>query len=205
MALCYFCTAMGRRTQPDAYYQKAKDEGYAARSVYKLKEIDRRYGLLRRGAKVLDLGCHPGSWLQWTSRKVGPGGLVVGVDIQPLKVELAQNARFIQADLFELEAERLREYAPAYDLALSDAAPRTTGVAHADTAKSHAMAEKALELAGELLVPGGSVVVKIYFGPGADDLIRRVKMEYKLGKAHKPSASKSQSKETYLVGRGFKG
>ncbi|MFZ5585987.1 MAG: SAM-dependent methyltransferase [Thermodesulfobacteriota bacterium] len=195
---------MSRPGQLDARYHRAKQEGFAARSIYKLEEIDRRYQLFRPGQKVLDLGAHPGSWLQFACARVGAGGLVVGVDLQPAGVELPRQARWRVADLMALTPEDLREYAPAFDLVLSDAAPRTTGVAHADMAASLALTGRALDLALALLKPGGSFVTKVYFGPGVEELIRRVKAAFALGKAHKPEASRAVSKEIYLLGRGRK-
>jgi 23S rRNA (uridine2552-2'-O)-methyltransferase len=192
------------RAQPDAFYRRAKKEGYAARSVYKLAEMDRRYQLLRRGQAVLDLGCHPGSWLQYAAQKVGPRGLVVGVDMQPLAFQLPANARFVQADLLEINPIDLRPFAPEYDLVLSDAAPRTTGVTHADVAQSLGLAAKALELARGLLKPRGTLVVKVYYGTEADGLIKEIKAAFEMGKGYKPSATKAGSKETYILGRGLK-
>lgn len=153
---------------------------------------------------MLDLGCHPGSWLQFASGRVKNKGLVVGVDIQPPSVALPANARFLRADILELRPEDLREFAPAYDLCLSDAAPRTTGVVHRDVALSLELASRALDLGLELLRPGGSLAVKMYFGAGADDLIRRVKRSFKMGKAHRSKVTTAGSKETYLVGTGLK-
>ena len=193
---------MGHK-QPDSYYRRAKAEGFAARSVYKLEEMDRRYRLFARGQKVLDLGCHPGSWMQFVSQKVGPSGLVLGVDIQPSGVALGGNRRFIQADILEISPDMLAEHAP-FDLLISDAAPRTTGIAHADVLKSLNLVEKALELAESLLKPGGGFVAKAFFGAGTDEVIARVKRGFEMGKAHKPSASKSGSKEIYLVGLGYR-
>ena len=195
---------MTQRAQVDARYHRAKREGYAARSVYKLEEMDRRYQLLKAGQRVLDLGAHPGSWLQYAARRVGPRGLVVGVDIQPPGVDLPAWARYVQADILTLAAGELRAYAPCYDLVLSDVAPRTTGVMHADLAASHELTARALELALELLRPGGSLVAKTYFGPQTEDLIRRVKAAFKLGKAHKPEASRAASKEIFILGRDLK-
>lgn len=195
---------MARRAQLDKYYRRAKQEGFAARSVYKLDEINRRYGILHGGQRVLDLGCHPGSWLQFVSQKIGPKGLVAGVDIQPLEIELPANARFLRADIFELSPEGLRELAPEFDLVLSDAAPRTTGVMHADMAASLELTERTLDLALRVLKPGGGYLAKLFQGPGSDDLIKRVKTSFKMGKAHKPPASRSASKEIYLLGQGKK-
>jgi 23S rRNA (uridine2552-2'-O)-methyltransferase len=195
---------MTRQGQADARYHRAKREGFAARSVYKLEEMDRRYQLLKSGQRVLDLGAHPGSWLQYACQRVGPSGLVVGVDIQEAGVELPAQARYVQADLLTLEPSDLRAFAPAYDLVLSDVAPRTTGVMHADMAMSFELTAKAVDLALALLKPGGSLVAKVYFGPQVEELIRRVKAAFTLGKAHKPEASRAASKEIYLLGRGLK-
>lgn len=196
---------MARRGQEDAFYHKAKQEGYAARSVYKLKEIDQRYRLLRQGQKVLDLGCHPGSWLQYAAQKVGPGGLVVGVDLEPPAVELPRQVRFIQGDLLTLPPEALARFAPAFDLALSDAAPKTTGVKGADVAKSLELTVRAVELGLGLLKPGGALLAKVFYGKDVDQLIHRIKRAFKLGKAYKPKVTTAGSKEIYLLGRGYKG
>ncbi len=195
---------MTQRAQVDARYHRAKQEGYAARSVYKLEEMDRRYQLLRPGQRVLDLGAHPGSWMQYACGRVGAKGLVVGVDIQPAGIDPPANARFLQADILSLTVEELRAFAPAYDLVLSDVAPRTTGVMHADMAQSAELTARAIDLALALLKPGGSLVAKTYHGPQTEELIRRVKAAFSLGKAHKPEASRSASKEIFILGRGLK-
>jgi 23S rRNA (uridine2552-2'-O)-methyltransferase len=196
---------MARRGQEDAYYHRAKKEGYAARSVYKLEEIDRRYKLLRRGQKVLDLGCHPGSWMQYVAQKVGPKGLVVGVDLKPPTVELPKHARFVQGDLLTIGPEALKELAPAYNLVLSDAAPKTTGVKGSDVIRSLELTTAAVELGLALLKPGGALVAKVFYGKDVDQLIHRVKRAFKMGKAYKPQVTTAGSKEIYLLGRDFKG
>jgi 23S rRNA (uridine2552-2'-O)-methyltransferase len=195
---------MTRRGQTDSYYRRAKAQGFAARSVFKLQEMDKRYGLVKPGQKVLDLGCHPGSWLQYVGQKVGPKGLVLGVDIQPPTVELKPWVEFMQADLLELTPKTLREHVPAFDLVLSDVAPRTTGVSHSDALASLELTEAAVNLALATLKPGGSLLAKVFFGPGVDELIRRVKRAFKLGKGHKPGASRAESREIYILGRGLK-
>jgi 23S rRNA (uridine2552-2'-O)-methyltransferase len=195
---------MGSAKKLDKYYRQAKKDGYAARSVYKLQEMDQRYKFLRRGQRILDLGCHPGSWLQYASQKAGAKGLVVGVDIQPLGVGLPANGRFLQADLLEVQPEQLRSFTPGYHLVLSDVAPRTTGIVHADVDGSIALTQKALELALALLKPNGHFIAKVYNGPGVEELIRVVKRSFTMGKAHKPPASKAGSRELYLLGKGLK-
>lgn len=195
---------MARHDQTDAYYRRAKKEGFAARSVYKLQEVDKRYGLLRSGQRVLDLGCHPGSWLQYAAQKVGPQGLVLGVDLQPPTVTLPAWARFIQADVEELAPADVADGAQAFDLVLSDVAPKTTGVKHRDELVSQRLADAAVDLALAVLAPGGSLLVKVFRGPETDQLVRRVKLAFRLGKGHKPPASRSASKEIYILGQGLK-
>ncbi|MBU4563677.1 MAG: RlmE family RNA methyltransferase [Desulfarculus sp.] len=197
---------MTRPGSPDAYYRRAKSQGYAARSVFKLQEMDRRYGLLRPGQAVLDLGCHPGSWLQFASQKVGRSGRLVGVDLQEPGVSMPQGSCFIQADLLELTAAEVQERSgvEVFDLVLSDVAPHTTGIKDRDAAASLELSQAALDMALALLKPGGSFLAKVFFGPGVEDLIRQVKGAFKLGKAHKPDASRSASKEIYILGRGLK-
>ncbi len=194
---------MTRLGRPDAYYRRAKSQGYAARSVFKLQEMDQRYGLLRSGQAVLDLGCHPGSWLQYASQRVGRGGRLVAVDIQPLGVSLPPGASFIQADLLKLTPEDIRDQGgvAVFDVVLSDVAPRTTGVKDRDAAASLELSQAALDLALALLRPGGAFLAKVYFGPGVEELIKQVKGAFKLGKGHKPEASRSASKEIYILGK----
>ena len=195
---------MARRGQEDFNYHRAKQEGFAARSVYKLQELDKRYHLLKNGLYVLDLGCHPGSWLQYAAAKVGNQGRVVGVDIQSLNLTLPSQVQFIEADLCQIAVDRLRLPEAPYDLALSDVAPRTTGVAYADAARSAELTGRALDLACQLLKPRGNFVGKIFWGPEAEALLWRFKKMFNQAKAHKPAASQAASRETYLVGLEFK-
>lgn len=176
-----------------------------ARSVYKLKELDTRYKLLKNGLKVLDLGCHPGSWLQYVANKVGKNGQVVGVDIQPLALALPEQVTFIEADLLTITPAELNTAGPAYDLVISDAAPRTTGVAHADAARSAELTGAAYALALALLKPGGNFVAKIFWSQEAAELMLQMKKAFKQAKTHKPAASTTASRETFLVGLGLQG
>ncbi|UCF01217.1 MAG: RlmE family RNA methyltransferase, partial [Deltaproteobacteria bacterium] len=112
----------------DHYFHRAKKEGFIARSVYKLEEVDRRVRLLKPGQRVLDLGCHPGSWLQYCARVVGKRGLVVGVDTRKISVELPPHVKCIQADVFELSPADLHHFSKEFDVVLSDLAPATTGI-----------------------------------------------------------------------------
>ena len=184
----------------DHYFQRAKREGFAARSVYKLEELDGRYHLLSPGQHVLDLGCAPGSWLQYAARRVGPQGRVVGVDLQAAERGLAAEATWLQADVFELEPRDLPPGAAPFDVILSDMAPRTSGVRSADAARSAQLVQRALELSESLLRPGGRLLVKVFQGaelPALREAFRRTFTRVSLAK---PKASRSESVEIYLLG-----
>ncbi len=189
---------MGRSNpyKADRFSRRAKAEGYAARSVYKLQEMDRRHSLLRPGDRVLDLGCHPGSWLVYAAGRVGPRGQVVGVDIEPTPAAAA-NVRTVAADVFDLEPESLGP--DAFDVVLSDMAPSTIGHAFTDAARSAALAERALELALRVLEPGGRFVAKIFLGEGETRLRDQVRSHFKRVKFAKPEAVRQRSREVYLI------
>lgn len=191
-----------RRRRHDAFFRKARDAGYAARSVYKLEDIDRRLRLFRPGDRVLDLGCRPGSWLQYARAAVGPRGAVVGVDRDPLPQPVA-GARFVLGDIYQLPDEALRGDLAAFDVVLSDMAPDTTGVRATDQARSAALVEEALGRAERLLAPGGRFVAKIFQGPDVEALRKRMAARFAEVKLVKPEASRAESTELYLVGKGF--
>ena len=175
-----------------------------ARSVYKLEELDKRYSLLKLGMRVLDLGCHPGSWLQYCAKKVGASGYLLGVDIQPIELALPGQVKVMEADLLQLNAMELNIDVPEYDIVISDVAPRTTGVAHADAARSAELTAKGLSLAGELLKTNGSFVAKVFWSEDAAGILKDMKQMFTQAKTSKPTASTSASRETYLVGLGRK-
>lgn len=181
----------------DVYYQRAKKEQFAARSVYKLQEIDQRFGLFRPGQRVLDLGCRPGSWLQYAAQRTR--GTLVGLDRQPLQVAIP-GARLLVGDVFELDAATLRGELLGFDVVLSDMAPDTTGVRHLDQARSEALFERALELAEALLVPGGHFVGKLFQGPEWNRLLGRLRARFGEARTVKPESSRKDSIEQYVVG-----
>ena len=187
----------------DPFFEKAKKEGLRARSAYKLDEIQRRLHILRRGARVLDLGAAPGGWCQIAAREVGERGFVLGIDQQAIP-PLPGPVETWVADAFAPElVERLRRegHAP-YDVVLSDLAPRTSGVRATDEARSIALAERALELARQVLKPSGTVVVKLFMGGEFQAFLKGFKNAFGQVKVVKPEASVARgSKEVYLVGR----
>ncbi|MCZ6645293.1 MAG: RlmE family RNA methyltransferase [SAR324 cluster bacterium] len=188
----------------DSYFHKAKREGFAARSVYKLEQIDRKRKLLRRGMRVLDLGTSPGSWLQYAARQVGAQGHVLGVDLQEPRGGLPAHARILQADVFDIPAHSLLQGGAPFDVVLSDMAPRTTGVPSADAARSEELARRALALSAELLRPGGSLLVKVFQGGGLPALRKTFAAHFAKVTLEKPKASRSESVEIFLLGTGKK-
>jgi 23S rRNA (uridine2552-2'-O)-methyltransferase len=191
-----------RKNRHDAFFRRARNEGFAARSVYKLEEIDKKVGLLRAGFRVLDLGCRPGSWLQYARSVVGPHGAVVGIDRDPLPRPVA-GARVLEGDLFATTDDELLGDLRAFDVVLSDMAPDTTGIRQADQARSARLFEEALGRAERLLAPAGAFVGKIFEGPDVEPLRKRMGLRFEVVKRVKPEGSRASSPELYLVGKGF--
>lgn len=187
-----------RRGQ-DHWGHRAKREGYAARSVYKLEEIDRRVRLFKGGMRVLDLGAFPGSWTVYAAQKVGPGGRVLGLDITEFRGALPPNAEIRTQDVMaeDLDAQLGGQ---RYDVVLSDMAPSTSGHRFTDQARSHNLFMRALGIAEELVVPGGSFVGKIFQGPDFEEARRELGRVFEEVKIIKPPASRTESIETFLVG-----
>jgi 23S rRNA (uridine2552-2'-O)-methyltransferase len=187
----------------DRFFAKAKKEGFRARSAYKLAEIQRRFHILRPGARVLDLGAAPGGWCQVAAREVGPRGFVLGIDRERIPPLPAPIETWV-ADVFAPElVERLRREGNApYDAVLSDLAPRTSGVRASDEARSIELAERAVELGKQVLKPSGSLVVKLFMGGEFEGFLERFRGAFGQAKVVKPEASVARgSKEVYLVGR----
>lgn len=191
-----------RKHRHDKFFRRARSEGFAARSVYKLEEIDKKVRLLRAGDRVLDLGCRPGSWMQYARKVVGPHGTVVGIDRDPLPQPVA-GARFLQADIFETTDQDLLGELRAFDVVLSDMMPDTIGVRSADQARSAHLFEEALNRAERLLAPNGAFVGKIFQGPDVELLRKRMGRRFGEVKLLKPESSRAESLEVYLVGKGY--
>lgn len=187
-----------RRGRHDAFFKKAQRENFAARAVYKLQEIDERYRLFTPGKRVLDLGCRPGSWLQYAGQKVGSQGALVGIDRQPLQVAI-KGARILIGDVFAISPDELRGELPAFDVVLSDMAPDTTGIRHVDQARSEGLFERALDLADQLLFPGGHFLGKLFQGPDFQRLRARLQSSYSEVRIVKPDSSRKESIELYLL------
>ena len=196
--------ARSKRRHQDSYGRKAKREGYAARSVYKLQEIDSKVGLLRRGARVLDLGAYPGSWSTWAAEKVQREGRVIGYDLTPFRGVLPPNAEIRVGDVFQLDPAELGG-PNSFEVVMSDMAPSTTGHRATDQTRSFALVMRALEVATAVLAPGGSFVAKIFQGGEFPDARKAIQERFEKVKIVRPQATRTESIEVFLVGLGFKG
>ena len=205
----------------DHYYNKAKQEGYRSRAAYKLKQLDELEGVLDRGETVVDLGAAPGGWLEVAAEEVGPQGQVIGVDFQRIK-DFADhdNVETLRGDMTEdktrkrvvdaaggsvdraaTAADQKRAGGPA-DAVISDMAPNMSGEYSLDQARSLHLARQAFETALELLDSGGDFVVKVFEGPDVDDFRADVEEEFQYVRATSPKASRDESSEIYLIGKG---
>ncbi len=191
-----------RGKRHDPFWKRARREAFAARSVYKLEEIDRRFRLLKPGARVCDLGCRPGSWLQYAARVAGERGALVGLDRAPLDVAIPR-ARILVGDVYAVTPAELLGELPAFDVVLSDMAPDTTGVRSLDQARSEGLFERALEIAEATLAPTGAFVGKLFQGPDWNRLVARVRGRFDEVRTVKPEGSRKESIEQYVVARGF--
>lgn len=189
----------------DEFVKRARKEGYRSRAVYKLKELDERDRLLRPGMTVVDLGAAPGALCQYLRERLGKGGRVVGLDLLPIEplagVELLQGDFTDEATLNALLAT-LGGQRP--ELVMSDMAPNITGVAAADQARAIHLAELALAFCDQALKPGGTLLIKVFQGAGFPELRREMLARFERLVTRKPRASRVESREIYLLGRGWR-
>ena len=153
--------------------------------------------------RVVDLGSAPGSWLQYAAERVGPQGLVVGVDLTKITISLPPTVHILQEDIFRLEPARLLEHADLFDALLSDAAPKTTGVPFADQARSVELGRTVLSLARAVVRPGGSFVCKVFQGEDLPPFRAEAKEGFRRFFEVKPKSSRSKSVEIFLLGLGM--
>lgn len=187
--------------KPDSWSIKAKKEGYPARSVYKLEEIDAKFSLFGRARRILDIGAAPGSWTLWTLRRLKGAGFLAAVDLQPLSIaQPAGGFLFVQGDIMEEAVYAELAAAGPYDLVISDAAPSTTGNRMVDTARSAALVEEVILYADRLLAAGGNFCCKIFQGGDEKALLGMLKERYETARGFKPQVCRAESFETYLVG-----
>ncbi|NGP54551.1 23S rRNA (uridine(2552)-2'-O)-methyltransferase RlmE [Thioalkalivibrio sp. XN8] len=202
-------TRRGRRWMDehvaDPYVQKAQQEGWRSRAVYKLQEIQEKDRVLRPGLAVVDLGAAPGAWSQYAAREVGRRGRVIAVDLLPM--DPVAGVEFIQGDFRDqatLDALQTALGAGKADLVLSDMAPNISGMASVDQPRAMYLAELALDFARQHLAPGGGAVIKVFQGEGSDALVAAARRMFETVRQRKPKASRDRSREFYLVAGNYR-
>lgn len=190
----------------DHYFKKAKKENFLARSVYKLEEIDAKYKVLSKGDVVVDFGYHPGSWVQYTSKKVGEQGKVVGIDIKPVNKKLSplKNVNLFEKSIFDVDILQDLEVEGLFDVVLSDMAPNTTGIKSVDQDRSLNLIEEVFHLLPKFLKPGGNLVVKIFDSHQAQVFLKENKKQFEEFHLLKPKSTRSVSKEFFGIGKSYK-
>ncbi len=191
---------MKRKTNKweDHYSRRARKENYPARSVYKLEEIQNKYKIIKKGDRILDLGCAPGSWLIYASGIIGSSGRITGIDKKELNIKLPENADFFCADIFSADEKLIDK---KYNTILSDMAPDTTGRKDTDATRSYELCMQAFNLAKKFLEPKGTFVCKIFFGENFKLFSDQVKALFNESKIFKPKTCRKASKEIYIIGK----
>ncbi len=190
----------------DPFVKQAQKDGYRSRSAYKLIELNDKDRLIRPGMRIMDLGSAPGGWSQVAGRLVGSKGRVLATDILPM--DDVKNVDFVQGDFTEdATVEKLLAWLGGgkFDLIISDIAPNITGIDSADQASSMYFLELALDTVCKTLKPGANFLAKMFQGSGSDDFLRELRKHFDKVTIRKPAASRKESREVYLVAKGFKG
>lgn len=192
---------MSRRpyARPDHHTKAAKAQGFPARSVFKLEEIDRRCRILRTGQRVIDLGAAPGSWSLFVAERIGPTGSLLSVDLSPLESQLPAHATVVQGDAFELGDDVHQRFGP-YDVVLSDMAPKTGGDKFQNAARSYDLFAQALGVAQRFGAPGGHFVGKLFMGSDFEQARAAVRACFARTQVIRPPATRKNSVEVFLVG-----
>ena len=190
----------------DPYRRMAREQGYRSRAAFKLKEIDKRFGVFKEAKVVLDLGAAPGGWLQVANEMVGKKGLVIGVDLKPIKPLGLENVKTIVGDVAENSMlEEVRRLLPgAVDVLLSDLSPQVSGAWDVDQLLQIELTRAALRFAEEFLRPDGWVVLKVFQGMDTQSFLEDLRKRLGYMKIYKPKASRRRSAEIYVVGRFLK-
>ncbi|MDO9566972.1 MAG: RlmE family RNA methyltransferase [Candidatus Desulfaltia sp.] len=191
----------------DHYSRQAKKEQFPARSVYKLKEIQNKYKIIKKGDRILDLGCFPGSWLIYAADLAGEKGEIAGIDLKPLSksvlLKLPANTKTYVSDVLSIDEndqKLIKAVGKNFNIVMSDMAPDTTGNKNVDAARSFNLCQAALSIAKDLLVNGGSFICKIFQGEDFKEFTDSIKLNFNKHKIFKPQSSKKSSKEIYVIG-----
>ena len=192
-------------SKQDSFALKAKKLGYRSRAALKLKEITNKDGLIKKGTNILDLGCSPGGWSQICAEIVGKKGVVVGIDLK--QVDLVEGVTFIQDDIANFSKELLEKHGVRtnrFDLVLSDMAPNISGIKERDEAQMLELIINIKSITEEFLSKNGSLLVKVFHGEAHENLMNYVKSNFQKVRIRKPSASRPNSSELYVLGKGKK-
>ncbi len=191
----------------DHYSKRAKLEQYPARSVYKLKEAQKRFRLIKKSDQILDLGCSPGSWTLYAAKLTGKQGRVLGIDREAVAHEMPSHVKTLTADIMQIDRDWLDEQdlLNCFDVVLSDMAPATTGNKMVDAARSFQLCQAALKVAEMALKPDGSFICKIFQGKEFEEFSESVRDRFRNHRIFKPHSSRRESKEIFVLGIGFRG
>jgi len=186
-------------SQTNFYTQLAKQQGYPARSVFKLKEIQDKYRLFNTGNNILDLGCAPGSWLVYLSNIIGPKGRVIGLDLVDVKIKLPANVSTIKTDINDNHILAFPALQTKFVAVVSDLAPHITGIKETDTQNSLELWQTALKISQAVLKPQGKFICKMFDNEFSEDFIKQVKKHFKQIRKFRPQATPKSSREFYVV------
>ena len=189
----------------DHFHQKAKKERFLARSVYKLEEIDKRFHILKPKDTVLDLGYYPGSWIQYSSKKVGKEGQIVGIDLKKVNPSLQQlkNVQLFEMDIFNLKGPESLGVTHPFDVLLSDMAANTTGIKSIDQDRSLNLIETVFDVVPLFLKKGGHLVAKIFESNKAQHFLKEKRKDFSEFRYLRPKSTRKSSKEFFIIAKNY--
>lgn len=186
----------------DPYYKRAKGENYRSRSSYKLMQLNKKYKIIKKGNKILDLGAAPGGWSQVAIEKVESDGTVVGVDLRKIKPFTEENYYFLKGDFTDenIQSEIIKRLDRKANVIISDASPSLSGIKDVDHLRSIDLAESVIKLSDIVLERNGNLIIKVFQGEEFKNLVDKLRKEFKVLKTTKPSSSRKKSSEMYVIG-----
>jgi len=188
----------------DAYYKKSKEEGYRARSAYKLKQINNKFRVMKKGSVVVDIGASPGGWSQVASGLVGQDGKVIAIDKEKMAPLKNSNFTFIQGDITDNSTiEKIIETVGKVDVLISDIAPKTTGIVDLDRSRSAILSMMALDLGKKILKPRGNFLTKVFQSDESEELFAEMKKCFSYTKRFRPPSTRKRSSEIYFIGKNY--
>ena len=194
-------TKGGKNRWEDHYARKAKKEQFPARSVYKLKEMQAKHRLIKKGDRILDLGCFPGSWLLYAAELTGKNGHVTGIDLKPVSIRIPSNVTVFTEDIIRIDSVLSKD--KKFNVIISDMAPDTTGNKLVDNVRSFNLCCEALSVAKTYLFPHGAFICKIFHGEDFIIFTKFVKQNFKKQIIFKPQCSRKGSREIFIIGLEF--